>query len=171
MADDAKIDFAEFYAAELPRVVAQVYALTGDLAEAQDAAQEAFVRAWSRWGRLASYDDPSAWLLTVAHRLTISQWRRSQIARSFARRQAPLPAMQGPDPSSVALVEALRQLPSSQQRALVLYYLADRSVSEISAIERQPEGTIKARLSRGRTALAALLADAAQDPEEKGAAR
>jgi RNA polymerase sigma-70 factor (ECF subfamily) len=59
----------------------------------------------------------------------------------------------------VALVQALRQLSLPQQRVLVLHHMADRSVAEIAAMEREPEGTVKARLSRARTALAALLAD------------
>jgi RNA polymerase sigma-70 factor (ECF subfamily) len=162
---EARADFAGFYAAELPRIVAQLYALIGDLGEAEEAAQEAFVRAWSRWAQISTYDDPRGWVLTVAHRLAISRWRRSQVARAFLRRQRPPSATEGPDPASVALVQALRQLPVPQQRALVLHHMADRSVAEIAAMEREPEGTVKARLSRARTALAAVLADTADSAD------
>ena len=157
MAERASGEFAGFYAAELPRVVAQLYALTGDLGEAEEAAQEAFIRAWSRWPHLAAYDDPRGWVLTVAHRLAISRWRRNQVAKAFLRRQPPPRTVEGPDPQLVALVDALRRLPPAQQRALVLHHMADRSVAEIAAAEGEPEGTIKARLARSRAALAALL--------------
>jgi hypothetical protein len=40
-------EFTSFYAASFPRLVGQLYAMTGDRAEAQDAVQEAFVRAWA----------------------------------------------------------------------------------------------------------------------------
>ena len=43
-------EFADFYAASFQRLVGQLYAMTGDQSEAQDAVQEIFVRAWARRG-------------------------------------------------------------------------------------------------------------------------
>ncbi|WP_261376499.1 RNA polymerase sigma factor [Nocardioides sp. J9] len=63
------------------------------------------------------------------------------------------------DESHVALVAALRQLPEAQRQALVLHHIADLPVQQVAAEVGVPEGTIKARLSRGRAALAELLAD------------
>ena len=60
-------------------------------------------------------------------------------------------------PDRVALVSALRQLPLAQREALVLHHLVGLPVADVAAELRVPEGTIKARLSRGRTALAAKL--------------
>jgi RNA polymerase sigma-70 factor (ECF subfamily) len=62
-------------------------------------------------------------------------------------------------PESVALVGALRKLPEAQRRAVVLHHMGGLSIAEIAADEGVAEGTIKARLSRGRAALAGLLAD------------
>ena len=59
----------------------------------------------------------------------------------------------------MALVAALKQLPEAQRRALVLHHLADLPVHEVARETGVPEGTVKARLSRGRAALAALLTD------------
>jgi len=56
-------------------------------------------------------------------------------------------------------VSALRQLTPDQRRAIVLYHLCGRSVAEIAAETGAAAGTVKARLSRGRVALMALLAD------------
>ncbi len=53
---------------------------------------------------------------------------------------------------------ALKGLPEIQRRALVLYYLGGFPVGDIARIEGAPEGTIKARLARGRQALATMLA-------------
>jgi RNA polymerase sigma-70 factor (ECF subfamily) len=63
------------------------------------------------------------------------------------------------DESYVALIAALEQIPQAQRQALVLHHIADLPVHQVAVEVGVPEGTIKARLSRGRTALAALLAD------------
>jgi RNA polymerase sigma-70 factor, ECF subfamily len=65
--DSGKFD--EFYAETATRVVTQVYMMTGDLAEAEDAVQEAYARAWLRWPRVGAYADPAAWVRTVAYRI------------------------------------------------------------------------------------------------------
>ena len=64
-----------------------------------------------------------------------------------------------PSETHVALVAALKQLPEAQRQALVLHHIADLPVQDVAREVGVPEGTIKARLSRGRAALAALLAD------------
>jgi len=56
------------------------------------------------------------------------------------------------------LVAALRQLPEAQRRALVLHYLGGFSVAEIATLDGVASGTVRSRLSRGRDALADLLA-------------
>jgi len=57
----------------------------------------------------------------------------------------------------VALVQALSQIPETQRRAVVLHHLAGLSVGEIASLEHCPTGTVKARLARGRGALASHL--------------
>ena len=160
----AERDFTAFYDATWRRTVACTYAMTGDLSVAEDLAQEAYSRAWPRWTTLQAYDDPGAWVRQVASRLAVSRWRRTRTAMSFlARSRTPEPTA-GPDETSVVLVQALRQLPEAQRRALVLFHLGELPVAEVARIEGCPEGTVKARLSRGRAALAALLADPTDSP-------
>lgn len=146
-------DFAAFYDATWGRTVACAYAVTGELGAAEEAAQEAYARAWPRWSKLATYDDPGAWVRQVATRQAISGWRRKRTATAFLSRSRPPESAPPPDENTVALVAALRQLPEPQRRALVLHHLAGFSVADIAAAERCPEGTVKARLSRGRAAL------------------
>ena len=157
-------DFTAFYDATWPRTVACAYAMTGDLGEAEDVAQEAYSKAWPRWSALREYDDPGAWVRHVATRLAVSRWRRARTAAVFlARSRDPEPAPP-PSDSTAALVAALKRLPEPQQRAVVLHHLGELSVAEIARIENCPEGTVKARLSRGRTALASLLAPQDGEP-------
>ena len=162
MADETA--FAEFYRATYPGLVAELYAFTGGMAEAQDVVQEAFTRAWSRWGRLQSYDQPRAWVARVGYRLAVSRWRRARDSVAMLRRHTPPPDGPPPSEASVALVAALRRIPAEQRRAVVLHHMAGHPVAEIARSEGVAEGTIKARLSRGRQRLAELLDDKEEIP-------
>ena len=155
----AEQDFTAFYDATWSRTVACAYAVTGNLAAAEDVAQEAYTKAWPRWSTLTSYDDPGAWVRQVATRQAISRWRRLRTANRFLQRSRPPEHAAPPDENTVALVTALRRLPEAQRRALVLHHLAGFSVADIAEVERCPAGTVKARLSRGRAALAPWLND------------
>jgi RNA polymerase sigma-70 factor (ECF subfamily) len=153
-------EFDEFYATSFRRVTGQVYAMIGDLDEATDCTQEAFARAWAHRRKLDRADYPEAWVRTTAYRLAVSRWRRRKRGeRSPDRALQPVGTAAAVDESHVALVAALRQLPEAQRQALVLHHIADLPVQQVAAEVGVPEGTIKARLSRGRAALAALLAD------------
>ena len=59
-------EFADFYAASFQRLVGQLYAMIGDQSEAQDAVQEAFVRAWAHRGKIDRNGAPEAWVRVTA---------------------------------------------------------------------------------------------------------
>ncbi|WP_433388751.1 SigE family RNA polymerase sigma factor [Micromonospora sp. KLBMP9576] len=153
-ADDG---FEEFYRTTRHRVVTVLYALGGDPFEAQDAAQEAYARAWQRWRTVSGYGDPEAWVRTVGYRLLVNRWRKIRNGITAYRRHGPVAAVDPPSENTVALVAALRQLPAEQREAIVLHHLADLSVAEVATQTATPTGTVKARLARGRKALATLL--------------
>lgn len=161
-------EFDEFYLASYARVLTQILALIGNRDEAEECVQEAFARAWAQRRSLSREEHPEAWVRTTAHRLAISRWRRTRRGR-----QAPDRALLQPDPSAgitedhVALVSALRLLPEAQRVAIVLHHIADLSVADIARETGTATGTVKARLSRGRAALAEILAD----DRPKGASR
>lgn len=152
-------EFDEFYTSSFARITAQLYAMIGDRDEAQDCVQEAFVRAWSHRGKLSRAEHPEAWVRTTAYRLAVSRWRRTRLAkRPSDRALSPALRSEATDETRVALMAALAQLPLNQRQALVLHHLCDLPVHAVAQEVGVPEGTVKARLSRGRTALAALLA-------------
>jgi RNA polymerase sigma-70 factor (ECF subfamily) len=155
----SEAEFAAFYAAHFPSLCKQLYAYTGDRGDAQDLAQEAFSRGWARWATLRDYDQPVAWVRTVAWRLAISRWRRARKAVAFLAGQREEPVVPPPDPAHTALATALSTLRANHRRAIVLHYLGDLSVAQIAADERVAEGTVKSWLHRGRTSLAAQLGD------------
>jgi RNA polymerase sigma-70 factor (ECF subfamily) len=149
--------FDAFYRASRQRLFVTLYALTGDRAEAQDTVQEAYARAWQRWSTVGDYRDPEAWVRTVARRIAVSRWRRTRNRLLAHRRVGEPPALPAPGPDSVALVAALGRIPVAQRTAIVLHHLLGLPVAEVAAETGVPEGTVKARLSRGRRALAEQL--------------
>ena len=150
-------EFTSFYTASFPRLVGQLYAMTGDRAEAQDAVQEAFVRAWVHRGQIDITRGAEAWVRVTAWRIAASRWRRSREGIRLMLLAARPDRTAGPGPDRVAFVEALRKLPAEQRRALALYHLADLTVEQIAAETGARPGTVKARLARGRAALAPHL--------------
>ena len=161
-------DFDAFYLGSRTRLVHQLYAMTGDLGAAQDAAQEAYARAWQRWGRLrttttpkpGSAPSPGGWSSAAGA-------RRATHCAPIARHGV-APPVPEPSPDNVALVAALRALPEAQRRAIVLHHLCDLSVEDVARETGVPTGTVKARLSRGRTALGVLLADPQRHDHPEG---
>lgn len=130
----------------------------GSRADAEEAAQEAFVRLITHWSTVSAYDDPQAWVRLVAFRLL----RKSQ------RRTNPEPEPAVPvDPAlpdlRLDVRRALARVPSTHRTVLVLHYLADLPVDEIARVLKIPTGTVKSRLSRGRDYLTSLLQDG--DPD------
>ena len=150
----------ELYDASYRRLVGQLTGVTGSVAEAEDVVQEAFVRGIGHARTLRRADNPEAWLRTVAVNLARSRWRRVQRFAGLAPRLAEETPGPGDDPADrLALLAALRRLPAAQREAIALHHLADLPVHEVAATLGVPTGTVKARLARGRAALAALLDD------------
>ena len=162
----SEADFEAFYNASSRRLLGPVYAMVGDLAEAEDALQEAYARAWQRWDRVAGYEDPEAWVRTVAYRIAVSSWRRTVNRLRAHRRGAGPDEAPGATPDRLALIAALRAIPAEQRRTIVLHHLVGLSVEEIAAETGTPAGTVKSRLARGRRALAGHVSEYADEDQE-----
>ncbi|WP_163509095.1 sigma-70 family RNA polymerase sigma factor [Fodinicola acaciae] len=162
--DNAGATLEDLFKASYSRLVAGVYAFTGDLGEAQDAVQEAFARATAQPARTLGADSPEAYVYTIARNVARGRWRREQrLAERLQLEQARLDGPLPPSPDRVALVRALNKLPAAQREALVRFHFADQSLEEIAAAVGAPVGTIKARLSRGRAALHAMIDETVDD--------
>jgi RNA polymerase sigma-70 factor, ECF subfamily len=158
-ADTSATSFDDFYRATSRRVLHQLYALTGDLPEAQDCTAEAYARAWQRWARVGRHDDPEAWVRTVARRIAVSRWRRTRTAMGYLLHHGKPATTAAPSEDHALLVRALRDLSQPQRDAVVLHHLVGLSVEEVAHRTGAPVGTVKARLHRGRAALAAVIGD------------
>ena len=152
-------EFDAFYSASYARLVGQLYAMTGDWAEAQDVVQEAFIRAWDRRSHFEVHAAPESWIRTVAWHFAVSRLRRLRRGVELLRRHH---VEQHVDPAGVdhpVLVQALRGLTEHQRRAVVLHHLCDLSVEDVATETGATVNAVKARLARGRAALADALTD------------
>ncbi len=155
-----EIALQEFLHTRYPRLVAAVALASGSRAAAEDAVQEAMLRAWERSERGEEIESLNAWVTTVAMNLSRSGLRR---LRSERRAKARLRARGWTeDPAAAAgraidVNRALSTLPRRQREAVVLRYYLQLDTREVAAALRINEGTVKSTLHRARTTLADAL--------------
>ena len=156
--------------------------LTGNDAEAQDIAQEVFLKAFERFGELQKSPTAGGWLKTVATNLSLNHITRYRRRWSFFSElmtddsEHDQPAYEIPAPEITAeymneadtrkvLEEALAKLPPAQRVPLVLYHFEDKSYEEIAAMLRISLSKVKTDIFRGREALKKklVLGGAAQE--------
>ncbi len=153
------IDFDDFYRAEYPGLVALTVAILGRRSGADDLVQEAMIDAFRRWGRLAHYDAPRAWVrrVIVQRAAKVDRKHRNELDAQLRSARQVRP---GPEPAEELdpqLRSALAALPLQQRAAMALHYLDDLSVSEIAEALGVSEGSVKTHLSRGRLRLSTQL--------------
>jgi RNA polymerase sigma-70 factor (ECF subfamily) len=154
----------EFLVATYPRLVAGVALIVGSNAAAEDAVQEALVRAWERSERGESVDSLPAWVTKVALNLSKSRLRRlrveARIGRSLDVNAEQVPALT----DHVDIERALKALPRRQREVTVLRYYLGLNVRETASALDVSAGTVKTSLFRARRALAVALGE--PEPEE-----
>ena len=150
-------------------VYALGYRMLGNHDDADDVAQETFVRAWSALERYDPRYSFLGWLRTIATRLALNsidkrRRRRTEGGEAFelAAMAAPAPNP-GPDAELEAqevgsmLEQALRDLPEEFRLPLLLRSHDELSYAEIAAALAIPVGTVMSRLHRARTLLRQAL--------------
>ena len=153
-------DFESFCKEHFVSVSRTAFLITGDAEEAQDLAQEGFVRAYERWGRVSEMDRPDAWVHRVVTNLAISSWRRRRVR---SRLQAPDPVVPEPDAPDLVLARALRELPPAQRAAVVLRYYLDWSATESAEALGKNPSTVRALTHQGLLRLRELMGEELND--------
>lgn len=134
------------------------YLLLGDPDEAQDVAQEAFIRAWYALPRFDASLPLRPWLLRITSNLAKNRLR--SVGRFFAAltRFGRQPAESSPDPDDASLLwQAIRRLDGDHQRALYLRYFMDMPEAEMAQALNVAPGTVKSRLHRAHKALREII--------------
>jgi RNA polymerase sigma-70 factor (ECF subfamily) len=165
MSDDAFLpyvynggSFEQLYRREYPNLIAVARALTGDRHDGEDLVQDTMVKAFVRWDRLRLYQKPGGWCLRVLTHACRDHWRRRRTRERFVAQQRNIePNTEGPGVEFVAFWQAVRGLPQRPRLVVTLYYAGDRSVAEVAAIVKVPEGTVKSDLARARLVLMAEM--------------
>lgn len=156
-------------ARKLPRLLALAGRMLGDQAEAEDVAQETFVRAWKQardWRPGAAKFD--TWLHRVALNLCYDRLRRR---REIATEEPPEQRYDGPAPDrglhaaevGDRVAAAMRALPDRQREAIALCHYQELSNIEAAALMGVSVEALESLLSRGRRALRAALSDMVGD--------
>lgn len=150
------------------------YRMLGTSTEAEDAAQETFIRAYNAIDRYDTGRKFSTWLLSIATNYCIDQLRKRRL---FTLSFDDMPyfdlADHGPGPEGVMLMDEqqrqvrnlLRSLSETDRAAVVLRYWYDYSYDEIAEVLNLTNSAIKSRLHRARLALAEAWNDQNGQPQ------
>jgi RNA polymerase sigma-70 factor (ECF subfamily) len=149
----------ELYVGSYARLVGLLTLVAGDRNEAEEVVQDAFARLLPQWSRVATYDDPEAWVRSVALRLLSNRFRKIRNGRNALTRHGAAAPVEGPSADPVDVTRALLTLPLGHRQVVVLHYLIGLDVKAVAAELRIPEGTVKSRLSKARTLLHPLLSE------------
>jgi RNA polymerase sigma-70 factor (ECF subfamily) len=172
------LEFTTFMRAYQDMVFSTATRLVGNDAQAEDIAQEVFVRAYTHFDELRGSITCGGWLKTVATNLALNhlqryrrRWRLfSELGPSRGESEDsepeqdlevptpdPLPALLDTEQQRALIETALQQLPADQRTALVLYHFEDFSYQEIAARLAVSLAKVKTDIRRARMALLPLL--------------
>jgi RNA polymerase sigma-70 factor, ECF subfamily len=177
-------EFTTFMRAYQDMVFSTAARLAGNDGQAEDIAQEVFLRAYEHYAHLRTSPTAGGWLKTVTTNLTLNyltryrkRWRLFSELRSAAAEEdesgpefgLPQPdtllADLGAEQRRVLIDDALRKLPEHQRVPLVLYHFEELSYEEISIKLSTSLSKIKTDIRRARAALLPLLQSSGIDDE------
>lgn len=159
-------EFTTFMRAYQDMVFSTAARLAGNDAQAEDIAQEVFIKAYENFDHLQSSATAGGWLKTVATNLSLNyltryrkRWRLFSEESSLPETHAPgdVVADLGADQHGKLIDEAIRRLPAHQRIPLVLYHFEDFSYQEIAHRLGVSLAKIKTDISRARAAMLPML--------------
>ena len=153
--------FEGFYEATHQRLFTALCLVTGDRHEAEEITQDAFLRVFERWERVAELDDPESYVFRAAMNVFRNRYRRAALA---VRRSLSLAPQASDDLAAVEardeVIRLLRPLPPRQRAAVLATSILDLSAEEAGHLLGMRPATVRALASRAR----ARLKDEAVDP-------
>jgi RNA polymerase sigma-70 factor (ECF subfamily) len=145
--------FEVFFAYEHARLFGALCLVTGNRSEAEEIMQDAFLRLWERWDRVAEIDDPSGYLFRTAMNVFRNRYRRAAVALrktiSIAPTEDALATVEDRD----VVVRALRDLTPDQRAAVVLTGYVGLTSEEAGAVLGMRASTVRTLATRARAAI------------------
>ena len=156
-------EYGDYVVARAAGLVRFAYLLCGDWHRAEDAVQTALTKLYLAWPRLHAAAGVDAYtrrivVRTLADHGRLSRFRRERLS-DRPPEPAPAPDLTGAVDERVAMLDALRRIPSRQRAALVLRYWEDLSIEQTAEVLGCTPGTVKSQTARGLAALRELLGD------------
>ena len=145
--------FEVFFETERVRLYRVLFAITGSRQEAEDISQEAFLRVWERWDRVAVLDEPVGYLHRTA--MNVFRDRRRRLVLGMKRVLRPQPERDRLEEVETRSVTAdvLASLTPRQRAAIVLTEALDYSADEAGSILGIKGSTVRALTFQARSAL------------------
>jgi RNA polymerase sigma-70 factor (ECF subfamily) len=157
-APDRALDFDDTFRRCFRPMVRALAVASGDRGVAEDCVQDAFMRAFVRWHRVARLEDPVGWIRHVALNRMRDHFRKLERGgRAFARLRSQEKATADAPAEPNELASLLDRLPVQQRVAAALYYVEDLSVGEIADAMDLSEGAVKYHLHAARSTLRGAL--------------
>ena len=125
----------------------------GDHALAEDAVQEAFIRAWRHYDRFEHRSSEKTWLTAIAVNVCRSMRRSPWRARTVSLADVPEPATDGDALPDSTVTRAVMALPPAQREVILMHELQGLKLREIAEARRLPLATVGARLRRAKQRL------------------
>lgn len=147
--------FSEFYKTHVTKVRGLLFRLVGEGA-LNDLTQEAFLKAWENRHRFRGDSEASTWLYRITYNCAVDYLRKNKGTVDVELDE--LEERLEQEVSNREVVElVLRSLETELRVVVVLFYLEEQSLKDISAALEIPEGTVKSRLNTARQRMNDLL--------------
>jgi len=152
--------FESLYRMHIDKVYGLCLRMTGNVAEAEDCAQDAFIQAWNKLDRFRGDSAFSTWLHRIAVNSVLGRMRKSKreqdrILLASETSVSPLSVVDSGELRDLS--EAVDRLPQGARHVFVLYAVYGYSHNEASKMLGIAPGTSKAQLHRARRLLAQQL--------------
>jgi len=157
-AEREEASFEAFFEQTCQRVVGIVAVATGDVGAAEDAVQDAYARALTRWARVSGLDRPDLWVARVATRLAIDAWRRRRRETAL---EMDMRAAVHDDIDRLWVRWGLEGLSPMQRVTVILRHVDGLPVHDVAAAVSTSPETVKTHLQRARRRLRELLREPA----------
>ena len=145
--------FEKLYRANVDKVYGLCLRMTGNVAEAEDCVQEAFIQAWNKLDKFRGDSAFGTWLHRVAVNVVLGRMRKSRREQDRIRAVSdvsPAPQVIADDGELRDIEQAINELPSGARHVFVLHAVYGYSHGETGDMLGIAEGTSKAQLNRAR---------------------